>query len=92
MLKMKISKEKKDKIAEQLLSILFHNFPKPVFTANIARELARDEEFIKSILLELKEKKLVTEINKNSDGNQYLRRKRWMLSSQVYDTYKQQSY
>ena len=85
---MKISKEKKDKIAEQLLSILFHNFPNPQYTASISRELARDEEFIKAILLELKEKKLVTEINKNSEGNTYIRRKRWMLSSQAYDAYK----
>ena len=88
---MKISKEKKDKIAEQLLSILFHNFPKPQYTVNLARELARDEEFIKTILLALKEKQLVTEINKNQNVDQYLRRKRWMLSSQAYDAYKQQS-
>ncbi|MBI2449073.1 hypothetical protein HYV49_02130 [Candidatus Pacearchaeota archaeon] len=85
---MKISKEKKDKISEQILSILFHNFPRPQYTVNLARELARDEEFIKSILLELKEKQLVTEINKNSEGDIYLRRKRWMLSPQAYDAYK----
>ena len=85
---MKISKEKREKIAEQILSILFHNFPKMFFTSEISKELARDEEFIKAILLELKEKKLVTEINKNQSGDQYLKRKRWMLSPQAYDAYK----
>ena len=85
---MKISKEKKDKIAEQVLSILFHNFPNSQYNASISKELARDEEFIKSILLDLKDKKLVTEINKNSNGNTYLRRKRWMLSPQAYEAYK----
>ncbi len=36
---MKISKEKKDKISEQILACLYHNFPKTLFTAEIAREV-----------------------------------------------------
>ena len=48
---MRLSKDKRDKIAEQVLSFLYHSFPKQLFTAEIAKEIARDEEFIKKILM-----------------------------------------
>lgn len=85
---MRLSKEKRDRISEQILSMLYHNFPKSLFTAEIAREIARDEEFIKSIMHELQDKKLVNCIRKNSNGVSYSRRCRWNLSPQAYDAYK----
>lgn len=85
---MKISEKKKQKIAEQVLAYLFSTNPKPIFTAHIAEEIARDEEFIKKILLNLKEKKLIIEIKKNSEGYEYIRRSRWKLSNNTYDFYK----
>jgi len=85
---MKISKEKKEKISEQILALLFTESPKLLFTAWIAKELARDEEFIKKILLDLKKKGLLVEIKKNSSGVVYLRRSRWKLTDSVYTTYK----
>ena len=51
---MQLSQAKKDKITEQILSYLYHEFPNQPFTAEIAREIARDEEFIKRLLFELK--------------------------------------
>ncbi len=86
---MKISKIKKDKISEQILSHLYHNFPKSFFTAQIASEIARDEEFIKVLMLELLDKKLVSCIRKNPEGIVYSRRCRWSLSPKAYDAYKQ---
>ncbi len=85
---MKISKEKKDKISEQILATLFLISPKPIFTSHIARELARDEEFIKKLLIDLNSKKLIKKINKNPKGKQYLRRARWALSEETYTAYK----
>lgn len=85
---MRLSQDKKDKIAEQVLSHLFNSFPKEPFTAEIARELARDEEFIKRMLMDLKSKLLVVPITKNSKGNPFSRRIRWRLSTKVYDIYK----
>jgi hypothetical protein len=85
---MKISKEKIEKISEQALIYLFSQSPKALFTSHIAAELARDEEFIKKILLDLKEKKILTEIKKNSEGVPYLRRSRWRLSDKAYEFYK----
>jgi len=85
--KMRLSKEKKNKITEQILSFLYQSFPNQPFTAEIAREIARDEEFIKKILLELKEKNFVILIKKNKKGELFSRRIKWRLTNQVYDIY-----
>ena len=82
-----LSNTKRDKIAEQILHYLFTISPNPQFTSTIAKETARDEEFIKSLLLDLQKKKLITEVNKNSSGVQYTRRQRWLLSSDAFTAY-----
>ena len=84
---MRISKEKKDKITEQILSYLFSIFPKYPFTAEIAKEIARDEEFIKKLLIELEINELVISIKKNIQGNLFSRRVKWRLSNKVYEVY-----
>jgi predicted transcriptional regulator with HTH domain len=88
---MQLSQDKKDKITEQILSFLYHTFPSQPFTAEIAREIARDEEFIKRLLFELQEKGLVTPIRKNSKGETFTRRLKWRLTQKVYDVYHQKS-
>ena len=84
---MKISGKKREKISEQILSVLFENSPKSMFTSHIAMEIARDEEFVKDLLNELSNKKLVVPIKKNPEGIVYSRRIRWRLSNQAYDLY-----
>lgn len=83
-----ISQQKKDKIAEHILHYLFTLSPESAFTITIAEEIARDEEFTRSLLNELEKKKLVVSINKNTTGTDYLRRRRWRLSNDAYDAYK----
>lgn len=83
----RISQSKKEKISEQILYHLFRNSPQPQFTSQIAEEIARDEEFILELLKDLKSKNLINEVNKNTLGKNYVRRKRWILSKQVYDAY-----
>lgn len=85
---MKISDEKKEKIYEQILALLYSVSPKAIFTLNIAKELARDEEFIKSLLILLKKKDLVIEVKKNPKGLPYTKRSRWKLSDSAYLAYK----
>jgi DNA-binding IscR family transcriptional regulator len=85
---MKISEEKKEKISEQILAYLFSVSPKVMFTSEIAKEIARDEEFVKKILLLLKKKKFVKEVKKNNKGSVYIRRTRWGLSDSAYKAYK----
>lgn len=84
----KLSISKKEKISEQILHYLFTISPESAFTSIIAEELARDEEFIKALLIDLKSKSLVIEINKNSSGILYSRRQRWRLSNQAFQAYK----
>jgi len=84
---MRLSKEKRDRIAEQVLEHLYHSFPQQLFTAEISRFIARDEEFIKALLLELQAKGLVVAIKKNKDGTLFIRRIKWQLSTKAYSAY-----
>lgn len=85
---MKISKEKCKKILEHILTFLYSNTPRLFFTSLIAKEIARDEEFVKKLLLELKDKNLVIEIKRNPKGKPYKKRSRWKLSDAAYNAYK----
>ena len=85
---MKISHLKREKISEQILAFLYSKSPQSLYTSYIARELARDEEFIKNLLLSLNKKELIIKINKNSKGKSYKRRIRWRLSDKAYNAYK----
>jgi len=78
----RISEEKIKKIKESIISLLFSKFPYAMSTARIARELVRDEEFIKKILLELEKEKIVKRIAK------YQRKNEWQLSNKAYEAYK----
>jgi len=86
---MKISKEKINKIKESILSVLYTNSPKLLFTVDLAHEIARDEEFVKRLMLEMEKDTLVVGVRKNSDGINYSLRIRWRLSNKAYETYKQ---
>jgi predicted transcriptional regulator with HTH domain len=83
-----ISLQKKEKISEQILSHLFSVFPNQIFTSDIAKEIARDEEFTKILLEDLEKKELVVRIDKNPQGLKYSRRTRWRLSNKSHQTYK----
>ncbi len=84
----KISKEKENKIIEQILFLLYSKFPQLIFTSDIAKEIARDEEFTKKILTEMEKKDLVTKVSKNPEGINYIKRSRWRISNKAYDIYK----
>jgi hypothetical protein len=84
----RISQTKESKIKETILHFLFQQSPKALFTYHIAQELARDEEYVKKLMMELEGKTLVTSVKKNSEGRDYSRRIRWRLSAQTYETYK----
>jgi len=86
---MRISQDKKNKIKEQILSFIYQVFPEQPFTAEISREIARDEEFIKRLLFELKEDNILVPIRKNKKGEIFSRRLRWKLTNKVYDIFNQ---
>ena|SRR3989344_989100 len=84
----RLSQQKRDKIAEQILHHLFTHSPEAIFTVSIAQELARDEEFTLTLLNELEKKNLIIPITKSKSGANYARRKRWRLSKEAYEAYK----
>ena len=84
----KISDQKIEKISEQIIYHLYSIFPKQIFTSDIAKELARDEEFTKKLLINLEKKELVIKINKNPQGFQYSRRQRWRISNKAHEIYR----
>jgi len=84
---MRISQEKQKKIIEQILLFLYSVFPKQPFTAEIAREIARDEEFIKNLLFEMKKQGLIIFIRKNNKGEIFSRRIKWRLANKIYNIY-----
>ncbi len=84
---MRISQEKQKKIIEQILLFLYSVFPKQPFTAEIAREIARDEEFIKNLLFEMKKQGLIVSIRKNNKGEVFSRRIKWRLTNKIYNIY-----
>ena len=77
-----------ERISEQILFYLYSVFPKLVFTVDVARETARDEEFVKRLLVRLEEKNLVVRVDKNPQGIKYSQRIRWRISNQAYEAYK----
>lgn len=85
---MKISQEKREKISEQILAHLYSLNPRPLFTSHIAKEIARDEEFVKKLLIELKKKGFIVEIKKSPQGIDYTKRSRWKLSEKIYQIYR----
>lgn len=84
-----ISQKTKDKISEQILHYLFSIAPESAFTVKIATEIARDEEFTKDMLHNLEKKSLVVQIKKNINGEDYQKRRRWRLSNQAFEVFKQ---
>jgi len=82
-----ISKEKQTKIKEQILYYLYQTFPKQMFISDIAKEIARDEEFVKVLMLDLLKKGAVIKVDKNSKGVSYSRRSRWRLANRAQEAY-----
>jgi predicted transcriptional regulator len=85
----KLSDNKIKKLKEEILTLLYHNDLKAMFTNEIASSLIRDEEFIKKLLLELKNDNLVIEVTKSKNGYEYTKWKRWSLSPKAREAYKQ---
>ena len=86
---MKISEEKRKRISEQILSLLYANFPEPLFTIKISEKIIRDEEFTKDLLIHLEKRNLLKRIKENPHGITYKRRIRWTITNKVYTFYKE---
>ncbi|MCD4759739.1 hypothetical protein K8R33_02535 [archaeon] len=84
-----ISEKKIQRIKEEILRVLYENPANPLFTAQVAEEMIRDEEFILRLLNELKSEGFVDKIQANSDGKKFLARRKWALKPNIYSQYKE---
>ena len=73
-------------IKDDIVSVLY-NSPQALFATEIAVEVRRDKEFVKKLLLELKQMGLVELIRKNHKGINYKERKRWRLKPSIVKAY-----
>lgn len=78
----RISQRTRHRIAEQVLGLLLDAYPTPLTTREIARELARDKEFVKSILEMLLSHGMVRAFEKRS-GSAYSRWLKWQLADEA---------
>jgi len=83
-----ISKKKVDKIKEDVLSVLFEAGLRGMFTKQISDEIARNDEFVLKLLLDLEKQNIVKQIRNTKKGTQFIRRKQWTMTDKAYETYK----
>ena len=80
----KLSENTISLLKEDILSILYENQDRSLFTKEIARELRRDKEFTLQLLLEMKEIGWINEIiGRNSRGI----RKKWRISKELFEVW-----
>jgi len=87
----KLSKKTIKFLKDDIVSILYDQPLKPLFTNEIATELRRDNEFTKKLLLELKKEGLVEPLKKNNQGQPYIARTKWRIPQKVLKAYKNQN-
>ncbi len=75
----KLSEKTKKLLKDDILSLLYNNPFKAMFTNEIAREIRRDNEFVKKLLLELKAMGLVENVKTNIRGKRYKKRMKWRI-------------
>ncbi|MEK6835386.1 MAG: hypothetical protein AABX61_03930 [Nanoarchaeota archaeon] len=83
-----VSDNKKERIKEEILRIIYESYPAFLYTYQVADSLIRDDEFVLSLLKELKGKNLLTCLEETTGHN--IKRK-WGLRKEVYDKYKELS-
>ncbi len=79
----RLSDTTKKFLQDDIVSILYEKYPHSLFTNEIAIELRRDKEFIKTLLIKLKKKGLIEQTKKNKKGIEYKKRMRWKLPASI---------
>lgn len=80
----KLSENTVSLLKEDILSILYDNQNRNLFTKDIAKELRRDKEFTLQLLLEMKEVGWINEIvGRSSRGI----RKKWKISKELFEVW-----
>jgi hypothetical protein len=81
----RISEEKKNRLKEEVMRIIFEQYPRMWWTYEIGDELIRDDEFMLKLLQDLLKSGLVV-VNNESKGNKIKRK--WGLNKGLYRKFK----
>ncbi|MBS3145198.1 hypothetical protein J4414_00130 [Candidatus Woesearchaeota archaeon] len=84
----RISLRVREKIKEEILRVLFENFPRPLYTKQIADTVLRNDEFTLVLLRELEKKNFINRVRKTRQGFEFSARKQWSLDQKIYSAYK----
>jgi len=82
-----MSQKSFQKVAEQVLGLLFERYPGPLSTNAISKEIARDNEFAAKVMAFLHQKRFVALCRVAKSGRQYSTRKYWRLSTETHAKY-----
>jgi len=77
----RISQNTRHRIAEQVLGLLLEKYPVPLTTREVAHELVRDKEFVRSLLEMLRSHGMVRTFSKRT-GAAYSRWLKWQLTDE----------
>ena len=83
----RLSQKNFQKIAEQVLGLLYERYPQGMSTSAIAGELGRDNEFCAKLMDFLHEKRYVALSRIAKSGKSYSEWKVWRLSSETHYKY-----
>ena len=82
----KISFENESRIKEEILRLLYDNYPKFHYTNTISYEILRNNEFFLRLLNELMKEELVSFIDEKGGRGM---RKKWCLKNDAFEKYKE---
>lgn len=82
----KISQEKIEKLKEEVLRVLYENYPEFKYTYQVSDSLLRDDGFILGLLKDLEKMRLIAQIEESKGKN--IKRK-WGLTKLAYEKYKE---
>jgi len=83
----RLSQKNFQKVAEQVLGILYDNYPSPLSTNAISKEMGRDNEFTGKVMDFLHAKRYVALCRVSKSGRQFSTRKCWRLSTETHMKY-----
>jgi len=87
----RLSQKNFQKVAEQVLGILYERYPSPLSTNAISKEMGRDNEFTGKVMDFLHTKRFVALCRVSKTGKQFSTRKCWRLSTETHMKYSHMS-
>lgn len=88
----KLNQKTLEKIKSDVLSILYDHNDEGLFSAQIANNIIRDEDFVQNLMLELEKLHVVKRDKLTRKGSNFIRRKRWRLTEKAFEAYQDLAY